>query len=282
MLFAYSSVVAHDGPMNDSEVYTHGHHDSVLRSHRSRTAENSAAYLLGHLRSGLDVLDVGCGPGTITVDLATRTAPGRTVAVDRAESVVEEAAALARARGVTVDWRVGDAYALDEADDSFDVVHAHQVLQHLQDPVAALREWGRVVRPGGLIAARDSDYGGFRWFPAVPELDGWLSLYQRAARANGGEPDAGVHLLAWAHAAGFTDVGATASAWCFATADDRGWWASLWADRITQSALASQLERDGLADRAQLEAIAAAWRRWAEHPDAWITIPHGEVLIRVG
>ncbi|HEY4795517.1 MAG TPA: SAM-dependent methyltransferase, partial [Mycobacterium sp.] len=44
-------------------VYTHGHHESVLRGHRVRTAENSAGYLLPHLRPGLSVLDVGCGPG---------------------------------------------------------------------------------------------------------------------------------------------------------------------------------------------------------------------------
>ena len=63
-------------------VYTHGHHESVLRSHTWRTAENSAAYLLGHVVAGMDLLDVGCGPGTITVDLAKRVAPGQVIGVD--------------------------------------------------------------------------------------------------------------------------------------------------------------------------------------------------------
>ena len=58
-------------------------------------------------------------------------------------------------------FEVGDVYALAAADDSFDVVHAHQVLQHLTDPVAALREMARVCRPGGVIAVRDVDYGAF-------------------------------------------------------------------------------------------------------------------------
>ena len=49
--------------------YTHGHHESVLRSHRWRTAANSCAYLLPHLRPDMSLLDVGCGPGTITADL---------------------------------------------------------------------------------------------------------------------------------------------------------------------------------------------------------------------
>ena len=115
-----------------------------------------------------------------------------------------------------VDFAVGDVHALDFPDDTFDVVHAHQVLQHVADPVQALREMRRVCRPGGYVAARDSDYAAFTWFPQLPELDEWLALYQRVARANGGEPDAGRRLLAWARAAGFTDVTATASTWCFA------------------------------------------------------------------
>jgi ubiquinone/menaquinone biosynthesis C-methylase UbiE len=73
------------------ETYTHGHHESVLRSHTWRTAQNSAAYLLGHLRPGMNLLDVGCGPGTVTVDLAGRVAPGRVVGLDASGPIVEQA-----------------------------------------------------------------------------------------------------------------------------------------------------------------------------------------------
>ena len=100
---------------------------------------------------------------------------------------------------------------------SFDVVHAHQVLQHVVDPVGMLREMRRVCRPGGVVAARDGDYAAFTWFPRLPELDEWQALYQRVARSNGGEPDAGRRLLSWALAAGFTDVTPTAATWLFAT-----------------------------------------------------------------
>ena len=77
---------------------------------------------------------------------------------------------------------MGDVHALDFPDHTFDVVHAHQVLQHVADPVTALREMRRVTKPGGVIAVRDSDYAAFTWFPELPALDEWLALYQKVAR----------------------------------------------------------------------------------------------------
>src|SRR3954463_13991188 len=186
-------------------TYIHGHHESVLRSHRWRTAANSAAYLIPELAPGQRLLDVGSGPGPIPADLA------RLVGHVTATEVTTQALDLARAEAArqgrpNIDFAVADVHALGFPDDGFDVVHAHQVLQHVADPVRALREMRRVCRPGGVVAARDSDYVAFTWFPHVPELDEWLSLYRLAARANGGEPDAGRRLLSWSRASGFNGV----------------------------------------------------------------------------
>ena len=199
--------------------------------------------------------------------------------------VTEAALDLARAeiarRGLAnVDFAVGDVHALDFPDDTFDVVHAHQVLQHVADPVAALREMRRVTRPGGVVAVRDSDYAAFAWYPQLPELDEWLDLYQRVARGNGGEPDAGRRLLAWAHAAGFTEVTASSSTWCFATPADREWWGGMWADRVLKSDMAATALRTGAATQADLQRISDGWRAWAAHPDGWLSLLHGEVLAR--
>jgi ubiquinone/menaquinone biosynthesis C-methylase UbiE len=259
-------------------VYTHGHHESVLRSHRWRTAENSAAYLLPHLRPGMSLLDVGCGPGTITADLADLVAPGTVTAVENAPDVL--AVARTTIRSETTEFVVSDVHTLGFADDAFDVVHAHQVLQHVVDPVRALREMRRVCAPGGVVGVRDSDYGAFTWYPEVPELDEWLRLYQRLARQNRGEPDAGRRLLAWSHRAGFTDVRVGSSTWCFATPEDRAWWSQTWAERVVGSRFAEQALSSGLATRDDLDRLADGWRSWADDPDAWFSVLHGELVAR--
>ena len=264
------------------DVYTHGHHDAVLRSHRWRTAENSAAYLLPHLRPGHDLLDVGCGPGTLTVDLAARVAPGRVVGVDVAPDVVAAAADHARESGAgNVELVAGDFRELDLPGGRFDVVHAHQVLQHVRDPVGALAAMAALARPGGLVAARDSDYAGMTWAPAAEGLDRWAAVYQAVARHNGAEPDAGRHLPGWARAAGLDDVTYTTSTWTFATPEERGWWAAMWADRITETDLARQAVDYGVATPAELAAIAEGWRAWAGDPAAVFTLVHGEIVARV-
>lgn len=259
------------------DVYTHGHHDSVLRSHRWRTAENSAGYLLPQLRRGMAVLDIGCGPGTITADLARAVGPGPVLGIDRSAEVIEAAASIDDLPG-NLSFAVGDVYSLDAGDDSFDVVHAHQVLQHLSEPVAALREMRRVCRPGGIVAIRDADYDAFTWAPDDERLSAWLHIYRSVAKGNGAEPDAGRRLKRWAREAGFSSIVASASVWCFSDHPDRNWWGSLWAERVLSSDFADQAVAGGHATREELTAMAEAFRRWADEPDGWFAVVHGEVL----
>ncbi|HYJ67734.1 MAG TPA: methyltransferase domain-containing protein [Nocardioidaceae bacterium] len=260
--------------------YTHGYTDAVLRVHGWRTVANSAGYLRSHLRPGVDLLDVGCGPGSLTVDLAREIAPGRVVGVDSSAEVLESArAAAAEAAAVDVELRVDDVYHLDLPDDAFDVVHAHQLLQHLADPVAALREMRRVCRPGGVVAARDGDFGTATAHPDVATE--WLAVYVPTARALGGEPYAGRHLLRWAHEAGLDEVTSTASAWCFASPDDRAWWGGSWAERVESSTYALEAVRLGLSTSERNAAIGRAWRAWTADPDGWFAITHGEIVARV-
>ncbi|QBR92698.1 methyltransferase domain-containing protein [Nocardioides euryhalodurans] len=259
-----------------TDVYSHGHDASVLRAHGARTIANSAAYLEPDLQPGVSVLDVGCGVGSITAEITDRVHPGRVVGVD----VVWEAVRATREASADVRVALASGYRLPFADGSFDVVHAHQVLQHLSDPVAALQELRRVCRPGGVVAVRDADYAAMTWWPDAAGLDDWLRVYRAVAHGNDAEPDAGRRLRAWCRAAGFTDLACSASIWSFASPEERRWWGHQWAERSQHSAFARQALERGLAAEEDLGRIAEAWREWAEDEDGWFLVPHAEVRCR--
>lgn len=264
----------------ESTRYTHGHEQAVLASHSTRTAANSAHYLLPELRAGMSVLDVGCGPGTITLDLAQVVAPGVVVGLDAVEEPLTAAREAAAHRGDRhTQFLKGSVLNLPYENDSFDVVHAHQVLQHLGDPVRALTEMARVCRPDGWIAARDADYAAMAWHPQVPELEEWRTLYRAIAHANGAEPDAGRRMRSWASAAGLHDVRLTASVWNYADVPTCHWWGNSQADRILGARFAEQAAEQDVAG-VDLERMAQGWRSWAAAPDAWFAVLHGEVLAR--
>ncbi len=259
------------------ECYTHGYHPAIVGSYTRRTAENSAAFLLPHLRADAAVLDVGSGPGTITVGLARRA--GRVVGLDMSAEMVEASRALATCEGVAnVTFEVGSAYELPFDDGSVDVVYAHQVLQHLADPIRALREFRRVLRPGGLVAVRDSDYATMLHAPVEPAIERWLDLYHQVHAANGGEADAGRHLLSWVLEAGFIEPIVTSSTNTFADAEGRTAWGGMWAVRVTDSDFADHAVSGGFATPADLTEISIAFTRWAAQPDGFWAWLNGEVL----
>jgi len=258
------------------ERYTHGHHESVLRSHRWRTVENSSSYLAQVLSPGDLVLDLGCGPGNLTADLAEKT--GATViGLDNASAAIAVAQAdFGAHQGVA--FCVGDGYRLPFADNTFAATHAHQVLQHSTKPMALLGELYRVTKPGGALGVRDATYSSFRWSPQSPGLERWLALYLDLARENYGEPDAGDHLASWVEAAHFRRLEVTTTTWTYDDEATCAWWGGLWADRILSSNFGSQLHELGWVSHSELEDLAQAFRDWSGEPQAWFKVPSTEVL----
>ena len=230
----------------------------------------------------MDMLDVGCGPGTITADFARILTDGTVTGIDAAKEVIDAAAADPGHSSIAnLGFGVGDTYALDYEDATFDVVHAHQVLQHLSRPIDALVEMRRVLRPGGLVAVRECDYGGFIWSPEDPNLDRWLELHHQVTARNGAECDAARHLLGWFSAARFTDITLSGSLWIFADPETRTWWGDSWAERVEKSSFATQVVDYGFAGREELAPIAESWRTWARDSNGFFAVPHGEVIARI-
>jgi ubiquinone/menaquinone biosynthesis C-methylase UbiE len=266
--------------MPASEVYQHGHHASVVSNHAKRTAESEAAFFLPLLRSGMRLLDAGCGPGSITAGLAKRVAPGEAVGIDASPSVIETARTIAGAAHANLSFEVGNIYELRFPAESFDVAFAHQVLQHLRRPVDALEEMRRLLTPGGIVGVREVDWGSVTFYPENDGMRRFLHLYYELAHRNGGEPNAGRFLRRWFREAGLVEERVTTSTTAYVDAAATRGWADTYAERTLQSNIADKALEYGLATRTDLADIAAAWRTWGADPDALYCLTHTEMVAR--
>ena len=258
--------------------YTHGHHESVVQSHARRRAEVEAWFLLPRLSTGMRLLDAGCGPGTITAGLARAVSPGEVVGLDAADAVLEHARAhIAEELVDNVEFVSGDVYALDFADAAFDVVYANQLLQHLTDPVRAISEMRRVLKPGGMLAVRDADYATMSPHPKFPEFLDWNRLYHEVAYRNQAEPDAGRTLPAWVRAAGFAQIEIHPNVVAM-DGEEARIWGRTWSQRILYSGIADQALEYGYANRAELEKLSDGWATWAESEQPYFMFTQIAVL----
>ncbi|WFD45021.1 hypothetical protein MPSI1_003697 [Malassezia psittaci] len=261
--------------MHSSSRYTHGYNENVLTNHRGRTAENSANQLLPYLNSEQQLLDIGSGAGTITCGLAKYV--NRVTALEVNEQAIDLTRKEADRQSVSLDYVVGDIHSLPFDDNTFDVVHAHQVLQHIDNQATAMKEMRRVTKPGGIVACRESIYSAFTWYPPNHGLDKWKALYMDVVRSNGGEPDAGARLLEWAQQAGFTDNQCGVYTWCFATPQERDHWGGMWEKRIVMSDIADSARSRGVSEE-ELRSISAAWAEWKDTPCGWYMVPHAHII----
>ena len=261
------------------ELYTHGHAPAVVRQHAQRTAGEAAAFILPHLRPDMRLLDVGCGPGSITRGLAERLPAGQVVGLDLSRETLESARSDAAARGLmNLRYEEGSVYELSFSDGSFDVAYAHQVLQHLRERGLALSEMLRVVKPGGVVAVREVDWSTVAYFPRDPWIDRFIEVHLRTWYRNGGEPQVGRQLRALFNAVGVASLEITASVWCYATREETVEWGESYADRLLTSPMGERPVEYGYATRADIESMAAALRAWGSHPDALWVFTHVQAL----
>jgi len=242
-----------------------------------RTAAKEGAFFLRHLRPGMRVLDVGCGPGSITLGFAEAVAPGEAIGVDFQLSQVVQAQALSDARGIkNTRFEVADAYQLPFPDGSFDAVFAHAVLWHLREPVRAVEEIRRVLRPGGIVGVRDCDWGGRIHAPITPRLEEYYALTPRIRQRNGGNPFLGRYLRGLLLEAGFVQTEASVSVWSAGTPEEVRDCAAFLKAQL--QGFASTALAEGWMDQSAVEAVAAEFDSWGERPDALYVDTYCEAL----
>ena len=189
------------------EDYAPGHSKTALDFMRIRSGESHAGFFVPFLGSGNRLLDCGCGPGTITVDLAALVAPGHVIGIDQQAEQLAGAKALAASRGLTnVRFEQADVYALPFEDASFDRVFSNALVEHLADPSRGLVEIRRVIRPGGMIGVSVPDWGGLVIGPPEAGMDDVAERYRLVQRRGGGDMHRGRSLGRLLSSAGFSDV----------------------------------------------------------------------------
>lgn len=265
------------------ETYLHGHHRSVLSAHSARTADDAAAFLLPFIEPGMNLLDIGCGPGTITVGLAAAVGEsGSVLGIDISDGLQQEwDKRLIESGELNLEFRVDDVYESDLEPNQFDVVYAHQVLQHLADPVCALTTAAKLAKSGGLVAFREVDWGTFAAYPESQALNDFRRVYDSVAIRNGGNPRAGRNMLSWMQDTGeLTDIHITTSTWTFFEKDGKTWWGDQWSQRILESDIATRALEYGIATQPELEAISRGWQEWKTAPGSLSCFTHFEGLAR--
>jgi ubiquinone/menaquinone biosynthesis C-methylase UbiE len=164
----------------------------------------------------MHLLDCGCGPGTISVGLAEAIAPGELVGIDTSDRLLESARAHAQERGVVnARFKYGDIHAIPFDAGTFDAAIVSHVLEHLPDPVAAMREVRRVLKPGGIVGVCSPDYGGTIIAPIDPLLERWVMLHRAVRESLGGNPLMGRFLRATLLEAGLVRVIGSVSMECY-------------------------------------------------------------------
>lgn len=259
--------------------YTMGYSEEFRQLLDRRSAETHAAYLLPYLESGFRVLDFGCGPGTISVGLASAVDPGEVYGIDSEESQIALAQAAADAGGHrNATFQVADVADLPFEDDFFDIAHCHAVLMHVPDTQSALVEVKRVLKSGGIVASREMIGGSSFLEPGSESIDAAWTTFSKLLAANSGHPEMGKKLKSVFIEAGFRDVQATASFDFFSSTEDVVFLRGFIDDWFFSSDVIAAVTKYGLANHQQIDKWRTDVDNWSSRSGAVGGLAFGEAI----
>lgn len=270
-------------PDNDpgrEEQYAHGYSSILTQQfHAGRTAASHAAFFLPFLRSGMTLLDCGCGSGGITLGLAGACAPGKVVGIDIGVSEIDRAVANATERGCSnVRFEVAHLYDLPFSDSTFDAVFSHAVLEHLKAPSDALNEMHRVLKPGGIIGIRDVDWGSYVYSPSDPLIEQGVALIEENWNSTSGNSRMARNLRVLLNQAQFVEVAASAHAESWGTSESTKAFGQMMAIRLEEPDFVGSATSRGLIEESKLKQLSNAWRRWGNDPTSFLAVTWCEVV----
>ena len=253
----------------------------MVASHASRTVQNSAAFLLPHIKPNYTILDLGCGPGTITRGCCSYVPQGSVIGIDAAESVIEQARASAPHQEYpNLFFQVGDITTrLPLNDESVDVVYTSQTIYHIAYPVEVMEEAFRVLKPGGMLAMRETDT--LIWHPSTPSTEAYCQAIGHAVPQGAQGVGTGRRLHIWAQQAGFErskmQIGTGGT--CYTAPDETKWWADIHVGRLEGDVGKKWLEEgEVVRNEIELDVMISGLKAWGNDPEAWYAALQGEVI----
>lgn len=252
--------------MTSKEQYSGGYSTLIINQFKQRNFLKQGAFLSPYLRAGLTVLDCGCGPGSMTLDIAELVNPGQVFGIDSSPIQIEQAILLQQERQISnVEFTAGSVYQLPYPDEYFDVVFAHAVLYHLQHPQEALLEFRRVLKPNGLVALRDACHSGDMMIPQSPGLIAAWETIDKVFNYQRGDINFGSQHKQILLNVGFNNITVSCSYDMFASQAEKDSIDSYWESFLAHDHRPLILEQ-GWCTEAELGRQCEALREWSLHP----------------
>lgn len=261
------------------EGYLFRKSEVAVERYINRRAEKQAAFFLPYLEPGMSLIDCGCGPGTITAGLAAIVSPGKVIGFDSGDDNIRLAQDFATEQEAhNVEFRVADIHEIPFPDGSFDAAFIHNVLEHLSDPIDALAEVRRVLKPGGVLGVRDVDLDGFIYWPTNPILDRYLEVFIENWKLGSGDPTMGKRLRSLITEAGFGKVSGSATYDTYGTPES----VKAFCENAAKQALApdfvERVTKTELLNKSDLEEVAEAFLTLSKNTEAFLANGHCEAV----